>query len=165
VAHGEYRSLARVTFADYAPEWIRSYRGRTARGIGQDTLSDYRRVLGLDGDGRATGEGAVGFFGRTLLAEIGAPELRAFADHVSSRGGAAAALSRRSASCSRNEAVVRVASPLPPVRDPAWGAGLRREPWSGNQRVTVVVSVVQVETRVAPRRANARGRGTQHWRL
>jgi integrase len=75
-----------VTFADYAPEWIRAYRGRTARGIGQDTLADYRRALGLDVDGKPTGEGAVGFFGRTLLAEIGAPELRAFADHVSSRG-------------------------------------------------------------------------------
>lgn len=86
VARGEYRFLARVTFAEYAPRWIASYRGRTARGIGPDTLHDYRRTLGLDEAGNPTGGGAVGYFGRTLLAEIGAPELRGFADHVGSRG-------------------------------------------------------------------------------
>jgi len=86
VARGEYRSLSRMTLAEYAPRWITSYRGRTARGIGPETLHDYRRALGLDAEGNPTGGGAVGYFGRMMLAEIGAPELRGFADHVASRG-------------------------------------------------------------------------------
>jgi integrase len=85
VARGEYRAVSKVTFAEYAPRWIASYRGRTKRGIGPVTLTAYRRELGLDEDGRATGDGAVAFFGRMLLTEIGVPELRAFADHVEGR--------------------------------------------------------------------------------
>jgi integrase len=86
VARGEYRSVSKVTFAEYAPLWIASYRGRTKRGIGPVTLTAYRRELGLDEDGQPTGDGAVAFFGRMLLTEIGVPELRAFADHVEGRG-------------------------------------------------------------------------------
>ena len=76
----------RVTFVDYAPAWVATYKGRTRRGIGPETLDDYRRLLGLDDDGEPTGTGAVAFFGRMLLTEIGAPELRAYANHVAARG-------------------------------------------------------------------------------
>jgi integrase len=86
VARGEYRATTRLTFVDYAPHWIASYRGRTGRGIGPDTLADYRRTLGLDADGKPTGTGAVAFFGRMRLAEIGPPELRAYADTLAKRG-------------------------------------------------------------------------------
>jgi hypothetical protein len=33
VKRGEYRALSRITFAEYAAEWIASYTGRTSRGI------------------------------------------------------------------------------------------------------------------------------------
>src|SRR5215213_637130 len=33
VARGEYRALSKVTFAQYAREWIDTYGGRTKRGI------------------------------------------------------------------------------------------------------------------------------------
>jgi hypothetical protein len=42
VARGEYRQLSRVTFAEYAAEWVETYRGRTRRGVGEGTRSDYR---------------------------------------------------------------------------------------------------------------------------
>jgi integrase len=42
---GEYREHSRVTFADYAEEWGRTYSGRTSRGIRPTTLEDYRRDL------------------------------------------------------------------------------------------------------------------------
>ena len=48
VRRGEYRALSKVTFAEYAPEWIASYQGRTSRGIRPETLADYRADLGLD---------------------------------------------------------------------------------------------------------------------
>src|SRR5437879_4037844 len=41
VKRGEYRALSKVTFAEYAPEWIASYTGRTSRGIRPETLADY----------------------------------------------------------------------------------------------------------------------------
>lgn len=89
--------MSRVTFADYAPAWIAGYRGRTSRGVGSVTVASYRRNLGLEEDGKPTGDGAVAFFGRMLLTEIGAPELRRFADSVASRApvrGPARGLSR-----------------------------------------------------------------------
>src|SRR5580693_3953722 len=45
VRRGEYRTLSKVTFAEYAAEWITSYQGRTSRGIRPETLADYRRDL------------------------------------------------------------------------------------------------------------------------
>jgi len=51
VARGEYRTTARVSFADYAARWIATYDGRTARGIRIGTLRAYRRDLGLDEEG------------------------------------------------------------------------------------------------------------------
>jgi integrase len=86
VSRGEYRALTRITFAEYAPRWDASYKGRTSRGVGEGTLADYRRVLGLDQNLEPIGDGAVAFFGPTRLAEIGAADLRDYADVVASRG-------------------------------------------------------------------------------
>src|SRR5262249_48684179 len=79
VKRGEYRAVSKVTFADYAPEWIASYQGRTSRGIRPETLADYRHDLGLDLDGKPTGGGAVGFFGCIPLAAIEPRDVKQYA--------------------------------------------------------------------------------------
>src|SRR5436190_3598291 len=56
VKRGEYRAFSKVTFSEYAPEWIASYTGRTSRGIRPETLADYRSDLERI---------AIPFFGRT----------------------------------------------------------------------------------------------------
>lgn len=56
VRRGEYRALSKVTFAEYAPEWIRTYAGRTSRGVRDATRDDYRKRLGLDEEGQPTGD-------------------------------------------------------------------------------------------------------------
>jgi integrase len=45
VARGEYREQSRVRFDEYAAEWVRTFQGRTARGIRPLTLRDYARDL------------------------------------------------------------------------------------------------------------------------
>jgi integrase len=89
VSRGEHRSLSRVTFTEYAAEWIVGYTGRTARGIGADTRADYARWLGLAVDGTPLdpSTGAVAFFGRTRLIDIGPRDVRAYAAEVATRKG------------------------------------------------------------------------------
>jgi integrase len=86
VARGEYRALSTMTFDEFAPEWLGTYSGRTRRGVGPDTLADYRRALGLrlDDDGQLveTGDGAIAHFGRLRLAEIEPRDLRAYATEL-----------------------------------------------------------------------------------
>jgi integrase len=94
VARGEYRAVSKVTFAEYAPQWLASYQGRTRRGVGPRTLALYRADLGLDKDGEATGGGAVGFFGRTQLAEIGPADLKAYGKQLADRGLARSSVRR-----------------------------------------------------------------------
>jgi integrase len=86
VKRSEYVAESKTTFADYAVRWIETYDGRTARGIRAHTLRDYRRQLGIDTDGNATGSGAVAFFGRTPLSAIRAQDMKAYAVHVAARG-------------------------------------------------------------------------------
>lgn len=86
VRRGEYRTLSKVTFADYAAEWIASYQGRTARGIRPETLADYRRDLGLDSDGNLIGDGAIAFFGRMPLAAIEPRDVKRYAAELAARG-------------------------------------------------------------------------------
>ncbi len=77
VARGDYRELSDVRFDDYAREWVRTYQGRTGRGIRPTTLEEYRRDLEND---------AIPFFGRCRLAEIEPRDIRAFARRLSDRG-------------------------------------------------------------------------------
>src|SRR5215472_15890016 len=79
VKRGEYRALSKVTFGDYAAEWIVSYSGRTSGGIRPETVADYRRRLGLDRDCEPTGDGAIEFFGRMQLAAIEPRDLKRYA--------------------------------------------------------------------------------------
>src|SRR5215211_4103254 len=69
VRRGEWREHSRVTFADYAVEWIDTYAGRTTRGFRENTRDEYRRDLGFDSGGKPIDRAAV-FFGRMRLAEI-----------------------------------------------------------------------------------------------
>ena len=86
VRRGEYRTLFKVTFIDYANEWISTYQGRTSRGIRPETLADYRRDLGLAEDGRVLGDGAVAFFGTMALAAIEPRDLKRYAAELGARG-------------------------------------------------------------------------------
>src|SRR5262245_17007793 len=61
VKRGEFRALSKVTFAEYANEWIDTYAGRTSRGFREGTRDDYRRTLERD---------AIPFFGRMRLSAI-----------------------------------------------------------------------------------------------
>jgi Phage integrase, N-terminal SAM-like domain len=42
---GEYRETSRLTFAEYATDWMRTYSGRTSRGLKATTLADYVSLL------------------------------------------------------------------------------------------------------------------------
>jgi integrase len=76
VKRGEFQPASKVTFADYAAEWIEGYTGRTSRGFREVTRSDYRRRL----------EPAIGHFGRTKLTDISPRVLRAYAESLAARG-------------------------------------------------------------------------------
>jgi integrase len=86
IRRGEYRSVSKVAFAEYASEWIASYQGRTSRGIRPETLADYRHDLGLNEDGQPTGDGAVAFFGRLQLAAVEPQDIKRYAATLHARG-------------------------------------------------------------------------------
>jgi integrase len=94
VKRGEYRAVSKVTFSDFAPEWIGSYTGRTKRGIGGRTLAMYRADLGLDADGVPTGGGAIAFFGKMPLAQIGPGDIKRYAAKLSRDGRARSSVRR-----------------------------------------------------------------------
>jgi integrase len=77
VMRGEYRALSKVTFSEYAPEWIGSYTGRTSRGIRPETLADYRSDLERI---------AVPFFGRMQLAAIEPRDVKRLAAQLAASG-------------------------------------------------------------------------------
>jgi integrase len=85
VRRGVRSADTRVEFADYAKRWIREYPVR--RGISPETAEDYRRALGVDGEGDLLVRGrAVDWFGRTPLVSIGPGLLREYATHVAATG-------------------------------------------------------------------------------
>lgn len=83
ISRGEYRALSQVRFEDYAREWVRTYQGRTGRGIRPNTLAEYAKDLEND---------AIPFFGRRRLAEIEPRHIREFALGLSGRGLAPASV-------------------------------------------------------------------------
>jgi integrase len=76
VVRGEYRRQSRVTFAEYAAQWLDTYNGRTRRGVRPATLRDYRRVIE---------DHAVPFFGRKRLAEIEPRDVKAYLVKMAAR--------------------------------------------------------------------------------
>jgi integrase len=81
VARGEYRESSRVRFEDYARDWVRTYEGRTSRGIRPETIAEYERDLQLH---------VVPVLGRRRLSEIEQRDLKALARHLSDKGLATA---------------------------------------------------------------------------
>lgn len=79
-ATGQARATSPTTFKAYAPEWVKTYGGRTATGVGDETRESYADALTRV---------AVPFFGTTRLDRIDAPMLRRYIDHVAGlkRGG------------------------------------------------------------------------------
>ncbi len=75
-ARGELRPSRRITFADYAAEWIETYRGRTSRGFRESTRDGYRQTLTAH---------ANPYFGRMLLAEIEPRDIKQFMLHLSKK--------------------------------------------------------------------------------
>ena len=89
VQRNEYLAESKLLFATYAPRWIATYDGRTARGIRDETLVGYRRQLGLDADGNPTGGGAIASaLGGMPLSAIRAQDVKAYAAEVAARGAA-----------------------------------------------------------------------------
>ena len=88
IIRGEYRAASRVTFRDYVQSWVVVYSGRTAAGIRESTMVEYRRALGVNPDGspRADGRGALGFFGRSRLAEIEPIHVKTYLAKVAAGG-------------------------------------------------------------------------------
>jgi len=79
MSRGEYRQQSRITFGEYAGEWIRTYTGRTSRGIRATTLAEYVRDL----------EGHVlPVLGHRRLAEIEPRHIKILAADLASEGRA-----------------------------------------------------------------------------
>lgn len=87
VARGEYRPDTRITFAAYAERWAESYTGRTATALRPETLREYRRDLAV----------AVDHFGRRLLAELTAADVREYARALAAQGHRPATVRRKMA--------------------------------------------------------------------
>jgi integrase len=76
VHRGEYRQLSRVTFQDYATEWLDSYTGRSSSGVRPGTLADYRSTIERE---------AIPFFGRKRLAEIEPRDVKRYVTKLAAR--------------------------------------------------------------------------------
>ena len=84
--HGERRPPTREPFAAYARSWLETYAGRTSRGVGELTMADYRRSV----------DRAVEFFGsRRRLADVEAPDVRAYVRELEGEGMAPSSVRKR----------------------------------------------------------------------
>lgn len=73
IARGELQVTDRLTFEEYANEWVLTYAGRTSRGLRETTLADYRRAIE---------KRAIPFFGRMQLADITARDIKQFGQQL-----------------------------------------------------------------------------------
>ncbi|MDQ6803702.1 MAG: site-specific integrase [Actinomycetota bacterium] len=71
IGRGEFHEQSRVSFGDYAAEWVERYRGRGRRGFRESTRDDYRRLLR---------EFAFPFFAGRTLTQIGPRDVARFVD-------------------------------------------------------------------------------------
>jgi len=91
VKRGDYRERSKVRFAEYAPEWIRSYPGRTSRGLRDATRRSYAWELGLDPETFepiAPHVRAVAYFGRMPVSTIRPSDIRAYIGECAKGGKA-----------------------------------------------------------------------------
>jgi integrase len=77
VARGDHFEASTVLFRDYARSWIRTYTGRTSRGLLEETRADYEKRLEAD---------AIPFLGAMRMSAIQARHVREFVEHVAARG-------------------------------------------------------------------------------
>jgi len=77
VVRGEFREASKLTFEQYAGEWLASYAGRTAGGVRPDTVAQYKRTLERE---------AFSVFGSRRLAAIEARHVKKFTADLSARG-------------------------------------------------------------------------------
>ena len=76
IQRGEYRAESKMTFVEYATEWVETYTGRTSRGFREESRDEYRRDL----------RRATAFFGSRRLAEIDPPMVKQYAFTLSMQG-------------------------------------------------------------------------------
>jgi integrase len=86
ISRGDYLPNPKLSFDDYARQWITGYGGRTARGLRPRTRRSYLLALGLDRDGNPTGAGAVAYFGRRQLVSIRPPDIREYGEWLADQG-------------------------------------------------------------------------------
>ncbi len=78
VSRGEYRTQSRITFSQYAEQWLATYGGRTSRGpIRVTTEREYRRYIE---------QRAMPYFGRRRLTQIEPRDIKLYAAHVAADG-------------------------------------------------------------------------------
>jgi integrase len=82
-ATGEVRPTSSRSFRDYALEWLQTYRGRSAKGISEETRGWYALALKTH---------AIPYFRAIRLDHIDAPRLRAFIAHLEGKGLSAATI-------------------------------------------------------------------------
>jgi integrase len=86
VARGEHSSASRITLAEYLPEWLSTYAGRTSRGVRVQTKLEYQQDLERH---------ALPFFGRTRLAEIEPRDIKRFIATLIDEGLCSSSVRRR----------------------------------------------------------------------
>ena len=74
---GDRRKMPRIKVADYAPEWIESYRGRTSRGFSEGTRRLYKRDVEAH---------IVPFFGAYRLDDVDAGDIKEWFAWLEQRG-------------------------------------------------------------------------------
>ncbi|MGD9573658.1 MAG: tyrosine-type recombinase/integrase, partial [Thermoleophilia bacterium] len=77
VARGEFRETSRARLDEYAREWVRTYEGRTSRGIRPETIREYGRDLELH---------VLPVIGHRRLSEIEQRDLKGLARHLADKG-------------------------------------------------------------------------------
>ncbi len=82
---GEARPTSAQSFKSYATEWVRTYRGRSAKGISDETRESYAHALTHH---------AIPFFGTTQLGRIDPPMLKRYVEHLENKKLSAATIRR-----------------------------------------------------------------------
>jgi integrase len=75
--HGDRKPPNRQTFEEYAEDWLRTYQGRTSRGLAESTREGYHRSIT---------KWAIPFLGRLRMSEIGPRDVRAFVAWMEDKG-------------------------------------------------------------------------------
>jgi integrase len=78
VRRGEYRATSRMRFVEYAERWADTFNGKKDRGLKPQTLADYKAAIKR----REFSD----HFGRLLVSEVEASDLREYAEKLKRKG-------------------------------------------------------------------------------